>query len=82
MTLCLWISGKEIVWYFYVYFFCVCWSEMLCAHVYVPPIRADTRYKCMNPDVEFTVSKIVFYEILIMLRIKLKKKELFTRLWY
>ena len=48
---------------------------MLCAHVYVPPIRADTRYKCMNPDVEFTVSKIVFYEILIMLRIKLKKKK-------
>ena len=32
--------------------------------------------QCMNPDVEFTVSKIVFYEILIMLRIKLKKKRI------
>ena len=35
----------------------------------------------MNPDVEFTVFKIVFYEILIMLGIKfMTKTEYFTRL--
>ena len=38
------------------------------------------RDTCMNPDVEFTVSKIVFYyEILIMLGIKfITKTEMFT----
>ena len=41
-------------------------------YMYVPPIRADTRSirTRMNPDVEFTVFRIVFYEILIMLGIK------------
>ena len=39
----------------------------------------DARYVYMNPYVEFTVSKIVFYEILIMLGIKfIAKTELFT----
>ena len=45
--------------------------------IYVPPICECIT--CMNPDVEFTVSKIVFYEILIMLGIKfITKTELFT----
>ena len=39
---------------------------MLFAHLHVTPIR-DT---CMNPDVEYTVFKIVFYEILNKLGIK------------
>ena len=39
---------------------------MLFAHLHVPLIR-DT---CMNPDVEYTVFKIVFYEILNMIWIK------------
>ena len=43
---------------------------MLCAHLYVPPVRADMRDTCMNSDVEFTVFKIVLYEISIMLGIK------------
>ena len=43
---------------------------MLCAHLYAPPIRLGMRDTCMNPDVEFTVIKIVIYEILIMLEIK------------
>ena len=35
------------------------------------PIRVGVRDTCMNyPDVEFTVIKILFYEILIMLGIK------------
>ena len=36
--------------------FCVYWSEMLRAHLYVPPIRA--RYVNV-PYVELTVSEIV-----------------------
>ena len=39
------------------YLFCVYWSEMLCAHLYVPPIH-ECRHmyaRCVyvNPDVEF-----------------------------
>ena len=49
---------------------CVYWSEMLCAHLYVPPIRAGMRDMCMNPAVEFTMFRIVFYEILTMLGMK------------
>ena len=39
----------------YGYFFCVFWLEMLCAHLYVPPIHECryARYVYMNPDVEF-----------------------------
>ena len=33
----------------------------------------------MNPDVEFTVIKIVFYEILIMLGIKFLTKTIFLQ---
>ena len=55
-----------------MYFFCVYWLEMLCAHFYVPLIREGMRDTCMNPGVEFTVFKLVFFEILIT--------ELFTRL--
>ena len=39
---------------------------MLCAHVYIPPIPACMWDTCMNPDnadIDFTVSKIVFYDI-------------------
>ena len=36
-------------------FFCVYWSEMLYAHLYVMPIHAVMLYTCMDPDVEFTV---------------------------
>ena len=37
------------------------------------------RDTCMNPDVEVTVFKMLFYEILIMLGIKfITKTELFT----
>ena len=41
---------------FYAYFFCVYWSEILCANLYihVPLIPAGMRNTCMNPDVEFT----------------------------
>ena len=43
--------------------FSVFWgSEMLCAHLY-----ASMRNACMNPDVEFTVFKILFYETFIIL---------------
>ena len=49
-----------------MYFLCLNWSEMLFAHLHVPPIRET----CMNLDVELTVFKIVFYEILNMLGIK------------
>ena len=49
--------------------------------IYVPPIRAYMRVTCLNPDEGFTESKIVFYEILIMLGIKfITKTELFTKL--
>ena len=37
---------------------------------HVPPIRSGMHDTCMNPDVEITVFKILFYEILIMLGIK------------
>ena len=40
---------------------------------------ASMRDMCMNPDVEFTVFKIVFYEILIMLGIKLITKTYFLQ---
>ena len=53
------------------------------AHLHVPPIRAGMRDTCMNPDVEFTVFRIVFYEILVLLGINfITKSEYFTRLWY
>ena len=42
-------------------YFCVYWLEMMCAYLYIPPIRAGIRNTCMNPGVEFTVFKIVFY---------------------
>ena len=65
----------------YVHFYCVYWSEMLCAHFYVPPIRACMRDACMNPDVEFTVSKIVFYDFFYHAWNQVYKRiELFTRL--
>ena len=43
------------------YLFCVYWSEMLCAHLYVPPIH-ECRHmyaRCVyvNPDVEFFFKK-------------------------
>ena len=50
---------------------CVYWSEMLCAHMYMfPPNRAGMCDACMNPDVVFTVFKIVFCVMFIMLWIK------------
>ena len=57
-------------------------GQTCCVHtyLYVPPIRAGMRDTSMNPDEEFTVFKIVFYEILIMCEIKLT--EFFTSLWY
>ena len=54
---------------------------MLCAYLYVPPIRAGMRDRCINSGVEFTVSKMLLYEILIMLGIKfITNSQLFTRL--
>ena len=50
-----------------MYFYDVHRPELLCTHLYVPPIHAGMRDTCMNPDVEFTVFKIVFSEILSML---------------
>ena len=60
---------------------CVYCSEMLCAHLYLPPICVGMRDKCMNYlDVEFTAIKILFLEMLIMLGIKfITKTEFFTR---
>ena len=58
-------------------------GQKCCVHtvIYIPPIRAYMRVTCLNPDVGFTESKIVFYEILIMLGIKfITKTELFTKL--
>ena len=51
---------------------CGFFSVFIGQNFYVPLIRAGMRDTCMNPDVEFTVFKIVFFEILII--------ELFTRL--
>ena len=59
-------------------FLCVYWLEMLYAHLYVPPILACMPNTCMNPDLEFTVFKIVYFKILIMLGIKfITKREYF-----
>ena len=59
-------------------------GQKRCVHtdLYVPAIRARMSDMCMNyPDVEFTMFKIVFCEILIMLGINLTTKtELLTRL--
>ena len=55
------------------------------AHLHVPPIRAGMRDTCMNPVVEFTVFRIVFYEILVLLGINfITKTEYFIlfRLWF
>ena len=70
----------------YGYFFCVYWSEMLFAHLHVPPVHECrymyARYVYVNPDVKSfkKVSKIVFYEISIMGSLTTKTE--FTRLWY
>ena len=65
-------------------YFSVFIGQTCCVHtvIYVTPIRARyMRFTCLNPDVEFTESKIVFYDILIILGIKfITKTELFTRL--
>ena len=42
--------------------------KVVCAHLYLPPIRAGMRDTCMNHD---GVLKILFYENLIMLGISL-----------
>ena len=42
-------------------------------------LKTGDKYTCMNPDVEFTVFKIVYYEILIMLGIKLITKTEFLK---
>ena len=56
--------------------FLLCLYIRLCEHLYLPPIREGMRdkYTFMNPDVEITVFKIVYYGILIMLEIKLITK--------
>ena len=60
--------------------FSVLWgSEMLCAYLYVPPICASMHDTCMTPDVEFTVFKIFFYEIFIMLVSKFITKTIFLK---
>ena len=38
--------------------------------LYVPLVRAGMRHTCMNPNVEFEIIKIVFHEIMIILRMK------------
>ena len=55
-------------------------GQKRCVHtdLYVPAIRARMSDMCMNyPDVEFTMFKIVFCEILIMLGIKFVAKRNF-----
>ena len=51
------------------YVYCMFIGQKCCVHtvIYVPPVRAYMRATCLKPDVQFTESKIVFYEILIML---------------
>ena len=50
-----------------------------CVHTCMDSCRYE--HMCMNPDVVFTVFKIVFYEILIKLGIKFITKQIFfTRL--
>ena len=61
-----------------IFFLCLLVRNAVCACLYLPPIRAGMRDTCMNPDVEFTVFKIVFYEILIMLGIKFITKTDFV----
>ena len=58
-------------------YFSVFISQKCCVHtvIYIPPIRAYMRVTCLKPDVEFTESKIVLYEILIMLGIKFITKN-------
>ena len=46
-----------------VFFLCLWARNAVCTMLCVPPIRAGMRNTCMNSDVEFTVFKIVFYEI-------------------
>ena len=55
-----------------VFLLCLLVRNAVYSHLYnVPLIRAGMRDMCMNPNVEFTQIKIVFYEILIMLEISL-----------
>ena len=56
------ISDTELGNSFMCTFSVFLWSEMLCAHFYVPPICASTRDARMNPDVEFIMFKILFKE--------------------
>ena len=50
------------------------------SYVFIGQKYVCTADTCMNPDVEFTVFKIVFYKILIMLGINfITKTELFKR---
>ena len=53
-------------------FYCLCLlvRNAMCTLVIVPPIRVGMRDSCMDPDVVFTVFKIVFY-VMFMLGIKL-----------
>ena len=77
-SLCLQISDTEIYWYFYVYteirwYLCVCFLCFLVRNAVCTLVHVCTanscRYEhmCMDPDVLFTVFKIMFYEILTML---------------
>ena len=62
-----------------VFFLCLLVRNAVCTLVL--PICAGMLDTCMSLNVELTVSKIIFYEILIMLGIKfITKTELFTRL--
>ena len=64
-----------------VFLLCLLVRNAVCTLVL--PICAGMLDTCMSLNVELTVSKIIFYEILIMLGIKfITKTELFTRLWY
>ena len=54
-------------------------GKKCCVHTCMDSCRYE--HTCMNPDVVFTVFKIVFYEILIKLGIKfITKTDFFTML--
>lgn len=60
-------SQRNSILSFMCIFFCVFWSELLCAQLYVPPICVGMRIACINPHVVFKLLKIVFCVKFIML---------------
>ena len=63
-------QAKKLNLSFMCFFLCLLVRNAMCTFVIVPPIRVGMRDACMNPDVVFTVFKIVFCVMFIMLGLK------------